>query len=99
FRQIGHPIDKGKHGYDITIENVHAGERTSHLFRLANLNDAIVVATGDLSKLALGWMTYGVGDQMSHYHVNCSVPKTLIQHLIAWVIASGQFDKATAATL
>ena len=74
--------------YDITFENVQAGERTSHLFRLANFNDALVVGTGDLSELALGWSTYGVGDHMSHYNVNASVPKTLIKHLVRWVAES-----------
>jgi len=78
---------------------VQAGERTSHLFRLANLHNAIVLGTGDLSELALGWMTYGVGDHMSHYNVNVSVPKTLIQYLIRWVVSSGQFNTATSATL
>ncbi|HCS88986.1 MAG TPA: NAD(+) synthase, partial [Chromatiaceae bacterium] len=73
--------------------------RTSHLFRLANLHNALVLGTGDLSEIALGWSTYGVGDQMSHYNVNASVPKTLIQYLIRWVIASGQFDAATHAVL
>ena len=85
--------------YDVTFENVQAGERTSHLFRLANQHNALVLGTGDLSELALGWMTYGVGDHMSHYNVNCSVSKTLIQHLIRWVVSSGQFDAATNATL
>ncbi len=66
LKDIGHPYTEGRELYDITFENVQAGERTSHLFRLANLNDAIVVGTGDLSELALGWCTYGVGDQMSH---------------------------------
>jgi NAD+ synthase (glutamine-hydrolysing) len=66
------------------------GERTSHLFRLANLHDGLVVGTGDLSELALGWSTYGVGDQMSHYNVNASVPKTLIQFLLRWVIDTGE---------
>ena len=65
FRDIGHPFAKGKKVYDITFENVQAGERTSHLFRLANLRNAIVLGTGDLSELALGWCTYGVGDHMS----------------------------------
>jgi NAD+ synthase (glutamine-hydrolysing) len=78
---------------------VQAGERTSHLFRLANLHRALVVGTGDLSELALGWSTYGVGDHMSHYNVNVSVSKTLIQYLIRWVIASGQFDAETNSTL
>src|SRR5262249_13725265 len=82
-----------------TFENVQAGERTSHLFRLANLHNALVLGTGDLSELALGWMTYGVGDHMSHYNVNVSVPKTLIQYLIRWVISSKQFDDGTSRTL
>ncbi|MEW6156683.1 MAG: NAD(+) synthase [Verrucomicrobiota bacterium] len=99
FRDIGHPFSDGKPVYDIAFENVQAGERTSHLFRLANLHNAIVLGTGDLSELALGWMTYGVGDHMSHYNVNVSVPKTLIQYLIRWVISSGQFDAEANATL
>ncbi len=99
FRDIGHPYSRGEQVYDVTFENVQAGERTSHLFRLANLHNALVLGTGDLSELALGWMTYGVGDHMSHYNVNVSVPKTLIQYLIRWVIASGQFDAAANATL
>jgi NAD+ synthase (glutamine-hydrolysing) len=99
FRDIGHPYARGEQVYDVTFENVQAGERTSHLFRLANLHNAIVLGTGDLSELALGWMTYGVGDQMSHYNVNCSVSKTLIQHLIRWVISSKQFDHTTNDTL
>ncbi|MFN2165924.1 MAG: NAD(+) synthase, partial [Anaerolineae bacterium] len=99
FRDIGHPFAKGKPVYDVTFENVQAGERTSHLFRLANLHNALVLGTGDLSELALGWMTYGVGDHMSHYNVNCSVSKTLIQHLIQWVVSSGEFDEATNAVL
>lgn len=96
---IGHPYAKGDKIYDTTFENVQAGDRTSHLFRLANLNNAIVVGTGDLSELALGWNTYGVGDQMSHYNVNASVPKTLIQHLIRWSIQTGQFDQKTGDIL
>jgi NAD+ synthase (glutamine-hydrolysing) len=71
---------------------VQAGERTSHLFRLANQHGGFVVGTGDLSELALGWSTYGVGDHMSHYNVNASVPKTLIQYLIAWVAESKEFS-------
>lgn len=82
---IGHPYAEGNHVYDVTFENVQAGERTSHLFRLANLHNAIVIGTGDLSELALGWCTYGVGDHMSHYNVNGSVPKTLISHLVRWM--------------
>jgi len=99
FEDIGHPFAKGEPVYDITFENVQAGERTSHLFRLANFLDAMVLGTGDLSELALGWATYGVGDHMSHYNVNASVPKTLIQHLIRWVVASRQFDDTTAGVL
>jgi NAD+ synthase (glutamine-hydrolysing) len=99
FKDIGHPYAKGDAVYDVTFENVQAGDRTSHLFRLANFHNAIVVGTGDLSELALGWTTYGVGDQMAHYHVNASVPKTLIQHLIRWVIKSNQFDPETGAIL
>ena len=99
FRDIGHPFADGKPVYDVTFENVQAGERTSHLFRLANLHHALVLGTGDLSELALGWMTYGVGDHMSHYNVNCSVSKTLIQHLIRWVVSSGEFDAATNKVL
>ncbi|MFA4837334.1 MAG: NAD(+) synthase, partial [Dehalococcoidia bacterium] len=99
FRDIGHPFANGEKVYDRTFENVQAGERTSHLFRLANLHNAIVLGTGDLSELALGWATYGVGDHMSHYNVNSSVPKTLIQHLIRWVIKTDQFDPATGAVL
>jgi NAD+ synthase (glutamine-hydrolysing) len=86
---IGHPYARGERVFDVTFENVQAGERTSHLFRLANLHGGLVVGTGDLSELALGWSTYGVGDQMSHYNVNASVPKTLIKHLVRWVAQSG----------
>jgi NAD+ synthase (glutamine-hydrolysing) len=96
---IRHPFADGKPVYDITFENVQAGLRTDYLFRLANQNDAIVIGTGDLSELSLGWCTYGVGDQMSHYNVNSGVPKTLIQHLIRWVGASGQFTGDIPATL
>jgi NAD+ synthase (glutamine-hydrolysing) len=84
LQDINHPFARGEPVHDVTFENVQAGERTSHLFRLSNQQGALVVGTGDLSELALGWATYGVGDQMSHYHVNASVPKTLIQHLIRW---------------
>ncbi|EFO81618.1 NAD synthetase [Oscillochloris trichoides DG-6] len=91
LRDLGHPFVEGAPQYDITFENVQAGERTSHLFRLANYHNALVLGTGDLSELALGWATYGVGDHMSHYNVNASVPKTLIQHLIRWVVRHGEF--------
>ena len=83
----------------MTFENVQAGLRTDYLFRLANHHQGIVVGTGDLSELALGWCTYGVGDHMSHYNVNASVPKTLIQHLIRFVAASGDVSAETAALL
>lgn len=87
---LKHPFAGGEPVYDITFENVQAGLRTDYLFRLANHRGGIVLGTGDLSELALGWCTYGVGDQMSHYNVNAGVPKTLIQHLIRWVIDSNQ---------
>ncbi len=90
---IGHPHARGEPVYDISFENVQAGERTSHLFRLANYHGGFVVGTGDLSELALGWSTYGVGDHMSHYNVNASVPKTLIKHLVRWVAASGSVER------
>ena len=99
FRDIGHPYAQGQPVYDVTFENVQAGERTSHLFRLANFHGGLVLGTGDLSELALGWTTYGVGDQMSHYNVNASVPKTLIQHLIRWAIKTEQYDSETSAVL
>lgn len=92
FKEIDHPFGRGEKVYDVTFENVQAGLRTDYLFRLANQRGGIVLGTGDLSELALGWSTYGVGDQMSHYNVNGGVPKTLIQHLIRWVISSGQFE-------
>jgi NAD+ synthase (glutamine-hydrolysing) len=85
LHDLRHPYARGELVYDVTFENVQAGERTSHLFRLANYHNALVLGTGDLSELALGWSTYGVGDHMSHYNVNASVPKTLIQFLIRWV--------------
>src|SRR3954454_23052162 len=94
LKDLDHPAADGGTTYDVTYENVQAGLRTDYLFRLANQRGGIVVGTGDLSELALGWCTYGVGDQMSHYGVNAGVPKTLIQHLIRWVIDSGQFDDA-----
>ena len=94
-----HPFARGEAVYDVTFENVQAGLRTDYLFRLANQHGGIVIGTGDLSELALGWCTYGVGDQMAHYNVNSGVPKTLIQHLIRWVIASRQFDEAVGETL
>ncbi|MEQ3550826.1 NAD(+) synthase [Pseudonocardia nematodicida] len=97
--EIGHPFGRGEPVYDVTFENVQAGLRTDYLFRLANQRGGIVLGTGDLSELALGWSTYGVGDQMSHYNVNGGVPKTLMQHLIRWVISSAQFDDQVSAVL
>ena len=99
LQEIGHPFADGEPVYDITFKNVQAGLRTDYLFRLANQRNAFVLGTGDLSELALGWCTYGVGDQMSHYNVNGSLAKTLIQHLIRWVVKTGQFDGAANATL
>jgi NAD+ synthase (glutamine-hydrolysing) len=99
FKDIGHPFADGKPMYDVTFENVQAGERTSHLFRLANLHAAPVVGTSDLSELALGWSTYGVGDHMAHYHVNASVPKTLIQYLIRYVARTEQLGASASQVL
>jgi NAD+ synthase (glutamine-hydrolysing) len=99
LKDIEHPYSAGQELYDVTFENVQAGERTNLLFRLANLSDALVVGTGDLSELALGWCTYGVGDQMSHYAVNASVPKTLIQHVIRWVADHDRFGRDASAVL
>ncbi|GAA1967267.1 NAD(+) synthase [Catenulispora subtropica] len=99
LQEMGHPFAAGEPVYDVTFENVQAGLRTDYLFRLANQRGGIVLGTGDLSELALGWCTYGVGDQMSHYNVNSGVPKTLIQHLIRWVVSSGQFDEPTGEVL
>ena len=96
---LDHPFAEGKPVYDVTFENVQAGLRTDYLFRLANHRGGIVLGTGDLSELALGWCTYGVGDQMSHYNVNAGVPKTLIQHLIRWVSESGEFEADTNEVL
>jgi NAD+ synthase (glutamine-hydrolysing) len=99
LEDIGHPYARGEPVYDITFENVQAGLRTDYLFRLANQRNAFVLGTGDLSELALGWCTYGVGDHMSHYNVNGSVAKTLIQYLVRWVVKTKQFDESASATL
>lgn len=99
LEDIGHPFANGEPHYDVTFENVQAGLRTDYLFRLANQREGLVVGTGDLSELALGWCTYGVGDQMSHYGVNAGVPKTLIQFLIRWCIATDQYDAETDTVL
>ncbi|OZI74618.1 NAD(+) synthase [Bordetella genomosp. 12] len=99
LKDLGHPFVNGEAQYDITFENVQAGERTNHLFRLANYSGAIVIGTGDLSELALGWCTYGVGDHMSHYSVNASVPKTLISHLVRWAADTLEGDADGAQVL
>jgi NAD+ synthase (glutamine-hydrolysing) len=99
LKDLGHPYGRGEKVYDVTFENVQAGLRYDYLFRLANQRGGIVVGTGDLSELALGWCTYGVGDQMSHYTVNAGVPKTLVQHLIRWVISHGEFDETVGQLL
>ena len=96
---IDHPFARGEPVYDVTFENVQAGLRTDYLFRLANRHRGFVIGTGDLSELALGWCTYGVGDQMSHYAVNSGVPKTLIQYLIGWTVRTDQFEPETHAVL
>jgi NAD+ synthase (glutamine-hydrolysing) len=99
LKDMGHPFGRGQPVYDITFENVQAGLRADYLFRLANHHGGIVIGTGDLSELALGWCTYGVGDQMAHYNVNSGVPKTLIQHLVRWVLSSEQFSDEASRTL
>src|SRR5215471_14684712 len=99
LKDIGHASAGGEPLYDVTFENVQAGLRTDYLFRLANNNGGMVVGTGDLSELGLGWCTYGVGDQMSHYNPNASVAKTLIQHLIRFVAASRDMSEETAKVL
>jgi NAD+ synthase (glutamine-hydrolysing) len=99
LKDIGHPFADGKPVYDVTFENVQAGLRTDFLFRLANHDGGMVIGTGDLSELALGWCTYGVGDQMAHYNVNAGVPKTLIQHLIRWTIGTKKFPEPVSRTL
>jgi NAD+ synthase (glutamine-hydrolysing) len=99
LENIGHPFAKGEPVHDVTFENVQAGLRTDYLFRLAGHHKGFVIGTGDLSEVALGWSTYGVGDQMSHYNVNSGVPKTLIQYLIRWTTRTDQFDRETDAVL
>ena len=99
FADLGHPFARGEACYDITFENVQAGARTSFLFRAANLHGAMVIGTSDLSELALGYTTYGVGDHMAHYHVNASVPKTLIQYLIRWAAKTDQFGPQVSLLL
>ncbi len=99
LKDIGHPYADGAPVFDVTFENVQAGVRASYLFRLANLHNGLVVGTSDLSELALGWCTYGIGDHMAHYHVNSSVPKTLVQYLIRWVRDTQQLGPAVSEVL
>jgi NAD+ synthase (glutamine-hydrolysing) len=99
LKDIEHPYARGEQVFDVTFENVQAGERTSHLFRIANQHGAPVIGTSDLSELALGWSTYGVGDHMAHYHVNASIPKTLIQYLVRWIAATGALGADASSVL
>ncbi|MCF8054119.1 MAG: NAD(+) synthase [Deltaproteobacteria bacterium] len=99
MKDIGHPYATGEKLYDLSFENIQAGERTSHLFRLANFHQGMVIGTGDLSELALGWCTYGVGDHMAHYALNACVPKTLISYLIRWVADAQLFSSTVSAVL
>jgi NAD+ synthase (glutamine-hydrolysing) len=96
---LGHPAGRGEPVYDVTFENVQAGLRADYLFRLANQHSGIVLGTGDLSELALGWATYGVGDHMSHYAVNAGLPKTVIQEFVRHIAASGRYGDDAAAVL
>lgn len=93
FKDIGHDPDR----HDVTYENSQARERTQILMDVANQEGGIVVGTGDLSELALGWATYN-GDHMSNYGVNASIPKTLVKHLVTWV-ANTKVDEASRTTL
>ena len=99
FADLEHPFARSEARYDVTFENVQAGARTSFLFRAANLHGAMVIGTSDLSELALGYTTYGVGDHMAHYHVNASVPKTLIQYLIRWAAKTDHFGPEVSQLL
>ena len=99
LKDLHHPFGRGEPAYDTTFENVQAGLRTDLLFRAANQRGALVLGTGNMSELALGWCTYGVGDQMSHYNVNGAVPKTLIQHLIRWAARGELFDAQVSKVL
>ena len=83
--------------HDVTYENSQARERTQILMDIANMSNGLVIGTGDLSELALGWATYN-GDHMSMYGVNASVPKTLVRHLVHWV-ATTNADEATRSIL
>ena len=93
FRDIGHDPDC----HDVTYENSQARERTQILMDVANQTNGLVIGTGDLSELALGWATYN-GDHMSMYAVNAGIPKTLVKHLVTWVAGHG-VDDASRDTL
>jgi NAD+ synthase (glutamine-hydrolysing) len=93
FKDIEHDLDT----HDVTYENSQARERTQILMDYANKANGLVIGTGDLSELALGWATYN-GDHMSMYGVNASIPKTLVKHLVDW-IARNRMDKASETTL
>lgn len=93
FKDINHDINI----HDVTYENSQARERTQILMDVANQTNGIVIGTGDLSELALGWATYN-GDHMSMYAVNGSIPKTLVKHLVHWV-AENDIDQQSRHTL
>ena len=93
FKDIGHDLNI----HDVTYENSQARERTQILMDIANQTWGMVIGTGDLSELALGWATYN-GDHMSMYGVNAGIPKTLVKHLVQWVAENGR-DEASKATL
>lgn len=93
FKDIGHDLNI----HDVTYENSQARERTQILMDIANQTWGMVIGTGDLSELALGWATYN-GDHMSMYGVNAGIPKTLVKHLVQWVAENGM-DEASKATL
>ena len=93
FQDIG----QDEHCHDVTYENGQARERTQILMDIANKEGGMVIGTGDMSELALGWATYN-GDHMSMYGVNGSIPKTLVKHLVKWV-AENDMDETSRATL
>ena len=93
FKDINHDIDV----HDVVYENAQARERTKILMDIANQTRGLVIGTGDLSELALGWATYN-GDHMSMYGVNTGIPKTLVKHLVKWVAENGM-DDASRGTL
>lgn len=94
FKDINHDINV----HDVTYENGQARERTQILMDIANQTNGMVIGTGDLSELALGWATYN-GDHMSMYAVNTSIPKTLVKHLVNWVANQDSLDEVSRTTL